>query len=131
MKRGAFDFGHYVPYFGSVVLVALFLYLTINYHFGEQEVTIFHRSLQLEDAFTVHTLLHCFSDSQTHRFALSRFTQEVLDACIERDARVIFAPLGQSTAQPIVLGDPHFSGKTFVKEYVASDTSSGVLLIEL
>ncbi|MEK6839995.1 MAG: hypothetical protein AABX72_03570 [Nanoarchaeota archaeon] len=129
MKQGAFDFGHYVPYFLVVLLVSLFLYLTIFYTFGEQEVTIHQRSLDLEDTFLINTMLRCFSDPETHAFSLSRFTDATLVLCTTKNIKVTYTFVGDETREPIVIGNKQLEQPDILrKEYVADPVSLGGVL---
>lgn len=127
MRKGAFDFGHYVPYFALVLFVSLFLFLYIFHLFGEQQVSTYQRYLHLKDVFVTDTLLDCFSDK--HSFDITRFTDETLASCTSRNVRVTLENL--ETSERKVLGNRQLQPRFISREYVAFSHHGGVLTIEL
>ena len=128
MKKGAFDFGHYVPYFVLVLFVSLFLFLYIFHLFGEQEIATYQRYLHLNDIFTTDVIMKCFSDS-SHYFNPALFTDDALTSCTQHDARITLENL--DTSELKIIGKKDLQPDFISKEYVVFGNSKGVLTIEL
>ncbi len=133
MVKGQDDYSLYS--IGYFILFIIFPYLlTFAYTYGtvknlyhEQTIDVFRTSLQLQDAFTVGTLVRCFSGDDG-KFAVELFTDERLQQCTSRPVRVTFERVGEAGKR--VIGQQDLDTGRVFRDYVSLADGGGVLTLE-
>ena len=128
MDKGAYDLGHYVPYFIIFLLVAAFIFGYVIHLFGEKEVDVYRTYLRLEDIFDSNNIINCFADIRSNIFLESKFTDDALKKCTDKDVKITLERIGSNEKK--VIGNLNLEPDAVMREYVTLEKGGGVLTIE-
>ena len=129
MDKGAYDIGHYIIYFIAFLFIAVFIFAYVINLFGEKEIDVYRTYLMLKDTFYVNNILNCFLDTRSNVFLESKFTDDVLKKCTDKDVKITLERIGSSEKK--VIGNLNINPDAVMREYVILEKGGGVLTIEI